>query len=422
MTDCSRSAPGHRAAVALCLFGAGLLSCLWFLWRFPLAVVADDSVEYLQLARSIAGGGGFSSDGGITPAVYRPPLFSALLGGWFWLTASSSPLSAGVFQSIAHALGVVVSFGLFLELEIPLAWASAGGFLLALNPFLVTRVGLVLQEPVLMLFTTLAVWASVRWLRAAGLRRALVAGCAWGLCTLGKVVTWYVPFLILAMRLLPVPQRWNWRGKEAVLMLVGFVAVIAPWSTRNYLRFHHFIAVNDEFKGAVVWNVQNAVIPGEPTGEQFLEGLGRQQLEPEQKLAACWKYIRGHAGYFAVTRILRNFYYFQFPALDWFLSIRPGQWKPHEHRMPVLIASVFELILCLALTYRTYAWLVGHETVAIGFISLLYWLYWAQYTLIWGYGRFNVPVHPLLLATLLRSAYVLTPVGAARNTPTRTPG
>lgn len=60
-------------------------------------------------------------------------------------------LSAAAFQSILHALGVVVAFGLFLEISVSLSWALAGGLFLAVNPLLVTRVVFVLQEPTLIL-------------------------------------------------------------------------------------------------------------------------------------------------------------------------------------------------------------------------------------------------------------------------------
>ncbi|MBP2677114.1 MAG: hypothetical protein H6Q82_179, partial [Deltaproteobacteria bacterium] len=86
-----------------------LAAALLFVRSYPLPEVRYDSVEYLSLARNLAEGKGFTQDG-VTPSVYRPPLFSALLGGWFFLTGSSSPLSAAVFQSLEHAASVLVAF------------------------------------------------------------------------------------------------------------------------------------------------------------------------------------------------------------------------------------------------------------------------------------------------------------------------
>lgn len=79
------------AVVSALAFAAALL----FVFAYPLPSVHDDAVGYLSSARHVAAGHGFTQDG-VTPAVYRPPLFPVLLGGWFFLTGTSSPLSAAV--------------------------------------------------------------------------------------------------------------------------------------------------------------------------------------------------------------------------------------------------------------------------------------------------------------------------------------
>jgi len=151
-------------ATTLALFLSALAAALLFAHSFPLPVVQSDAVGYFEIARNLAAGKGFTQDGA-APMLYRPPLFSLLLGGWFLLTGTSSPLSAAVFQSLVHASSVAIAFLLFLEFAPSLAWAAAGGLFLALNPLLVTRVVFVLQEPTILLTTTLAAWLSVRLLR-----------------------------------------------------------------------------------------------------------------------------------------------------------------------------------------------------------------------------------------------------------------
>lgn len=226
--------PAARSwAAAGVLLAVSLAVCMIFVNSYPLPGLTSDDVEYMALARSVAVGTGFSQDG-VNPTVYRPPLFSVLLGGWFRLTGTSSVLSAAAFQSILHALGVVAAFLLFLEISVSLSWALAGGLFLAVNPLLVTRVVFVLQEPTLILVTTLAVLASVRLVRSSSPGRAATAGAAWGVATLAKAVAWFAPFLLLAMRLLPARLRWSWRGKEAALLLFCFAAVIAPWTCSFY--------------------------------------------------------------------------------------------------------------------------------------------------------------------------------------------
>ncbi|MBP2675212.1 MAG: hypothetical protein H6Q84_2052, partial [Deltaproteobacteria bacterium] len=118
----ARAERSRRGVAVAAVFILALATALLFALAYPLPEVRYDSVEYLSLARNLAAGKGFTQDG-VAPSVYRPPLFSALLGGWFFLTGSSSPLSAAVFQSLEHAASVLVAFLLFLELTPSLVWA-----------------------------------------------------------------------------------------------------------------------------------------------------------------------------------------------------------------------------------------------------------------------------------------------------------
>lgn len=188
-----RSCPGNFGrrlsprTTGVFVFLAALLATLLFVLAYPLPLVHDDAVGYLELARNVAAGKGFTQDG-LTPMVYRPPLFSVALGGWFFLTGSSSVASAAIFQSLVHALGVLAAFLLFLELTPSIVWATFAALFLAVNPLLVTRVVFVLQEPTILLFTILAAYLSVRLVKAPSAQRAALTGAAWGLCTLAKVV------------------------------------------------------------------------------------------------------------------------------------------------------------------------------------------------------------------------------------------
>lgn len=389
---------GRRPAAAL-LCAVSLASCFLFLFAYPLPEVRNDAVGYLELARNVAAGNGFTQDG-MSPMVYRPPLFSALLGGWFFLTGTSSPLSAAIFQSLAHAAGVLAAFVLFLEIAPSLAWAVGGSLFLALNPLLVTRVAFILQEPTLLLFTTLAAWLSVRWIRNPSTPRAMLAGAAWGLCTLAKVVAWFVPLLMLAMRFLPGRLRLAWRGREAVALLVCFVAVIAPWTARNYMHFHRLIPVNGQGEGMLEWNVSHAEISGEPSGALFVEELNRGKITGEARTERLWRYVFDHPAYFLGYRAVRNAVHFAAPPRDWWIS--RGHFRPGEHRTAFwILSALFHVPLYLLLLLRSRQWWTGRATPVLGFLVLLYWAFWAEHAVTWGDPRFGLAVYPLLVAAAL---------------------
>jgi len=393
--------PSLRIAIscaALALLSLGV--CLVFVAAYPLPEVKNDAVGYLALARSVAAGTGFSQDGGLTPAVYRPPLFSVLLGGWFYFTGTSSVLSAAVFQSLLHALGVLAAFALFLEVSPSFRWAIGGALFLSVNPVLFTRVVFLLQETTLVLFTTLAVLASVRLVRKPSAFRAGLAGAAWGVCTLAKIVSWYAPFLLLAMRFLPTRLRWVWNRKEAALLLLLFIVVVAPWTVRNYVHFHRFIPVNGQGEGILEWNVSHATIPGEPPGDRYTEQVYGKNLSERKRKELLWKYVWDHPRYFLVDRVIRNVVHFAAPPRDWWVA--RGNFRPGEHRATFwILAVLFHIPLYLFLLCRTLQWGAGKATPAYGVVLLLYWSYGAEHALVWGDPRFGLAVYPLLVAMVL---------------------
>ena len=370
-----------------------------FLQAYPLPAVRDDAVEYLALARNLASGNGFTMDGSI-PAVYRPPLFSALLGGWFFLTGTSSVASAAIFQSLVHAAGVLAAFFLFLELTPSLAWATFAALFLAVNPLLVTRVVFVLQEPTLLLFTTLAAYLSVRMVKTPSTPRAALTGAAWGLCTLAKVVAGFIPFVLLAMHFLPGRLRREWKCREAAALLLCFVAIVAPWTARNYVYFHRFIPVNDEGAGVLAWAVSHARIQGEPTGEAYLKKIDSGGFSPDARKELMWKYIRDHPRYFLVNRIAKNVVHFAAPSRDWWIVTGRAAIGEHGHAYFVL-AALFHVPLYLFFLLRIGQWLRGRASTALGFLVLLYWTYWAQHAILWGDPRYGLAVYPVLVSMVL---------------------
>ena len=216
-----------RVAVPMILFMVAFATSLLFVRAFPLPEVQNDAVEYLSLARNISEGRGFTTDSA-TPAVYRPPLFPFLLGGWYRLTESSSTVSAAAFQSLLPRRGCGGVPSVLRDCPVP----RVGGFrrpLAGVQPAAGDPRGLRpsgTDDPAVHHPRRVALGS--RCIRAPSTLRAGLAGAAWGLCTLTKVVAWFVPFLLLAMSFLPDRLRVEWGKKEAAALVLCFAAVIAP--------------------------------------------------------------------------------------------------------------------------------------------------------------------------------------------------
>lgn len=390
-----RHHPSRTGAAAL-LAAISLAACLIFIHSFPLPGLTSDDIGYMALARNVAQGAGFTQDG-VTPMVYRPPLFPMLLGGWFKATGTSSILSAAVFQSLLHAATAAAAFFLFLVVLPSFGWAFGAALFLAVNPLLVTRVVFVLQETTILLFTVLAAWSTVRLVKAPSTPKAALAGAAWGICTLAKIVSWYVPLLVIAMSLLPGRLRFTLRGKEAAALLFFFAAAVAPWTIRNYLHFHRLIPVNAQGEGMLEWNVSQAKVPGEVPGERYVKEVYSKNMPDTERRALLWKYILERPYHFFVDRIVRNAIHFGAPPRDWW--IHRGYCTPGEHGTGYwILTALFHIPLYLFLMYRTWQWRRGLAPPAFGFVVLLYLTYWAEHALLWGDPRFGLAVYPALVA------------------------
>lgn len=381
------------------LFSVASGACVFLLLTFPPLEVRNDAVEYLSIARNIAVGNGFTFDG-VNPYFYRPPLFSILLGTWFFMTGTDSAFSAGVFQSLVHGATAVLAGLLFLELGASRLMSFFGGALVAVHPVLVTRVAFVLQEPTLMLATTAAVLLSVRLVKASSSVRAAAAGIAWGLCSLGKVVTLFAPFLLLGMRFLPGCRAWKWKGAEAAMLLLCFVGAIAPWTIRNAVHLHRLVLVNDQGRGMLEWNVLQAEPEGSVSGKEFLGTLDVRGIGGKERFDAVSAYVAENPWHFVVRRTVVNALQFASWARDWwneqgYAFIRkesPWFWA---------IALALQGPLYCALGFRAVSLFRGSIPAASGFTILFYLVYWVQYAVLWGEPRFAIPVYPLLIWFLL---------------------
>ena len=398
-------------------FLAFLLAVSFSIAAAPLPVT-DEFLTYFRLANNISNGRGFT-EGGATPHVYLPPLFSTLLGGWFFLTGARTLVAVQIYQSLCLGLTAVVAYLLYRELFQEKRAAALAGVWLAIHPSLWTYAVFVRQEPTILLMTTLACWRTVVWLKEPGRFRAVLAGSCWGIATLAKTVTLFLPVFLLFL--------WAWRGRrdgrmkglDAALAVISFLLVIAPWTARNYLQFQRFIPVNDQAAGILEWNVRQSDAPadegmgwaglliaqlktkdpakGELAGEKYIAELDRAGVEGKERAGRLWHYVLSHKKYFLVQRV-RNAIFFAAPGVDWW--IQSGRLKTGEAQRSapfLLLALLFHGIFYLFFFWRLFLLARGELDLPMTFLVLFFALYWGTYALLWGEIRFSIPVYPVLI-------------------------
>jgi 4-amino-4-deoxy-L-arabinose transferase-like glycosyltransferase len=210
-----------------------------------------DSFYYVNVARELAGGHGFSIDfiwnfvetGGVLPAVgmlpipsnaHWMPLASLVQVPFIWVLGPTALASALPFW-LASAAVAPVTYWVARDAGLPSWQAAAAGVMVALpalvDPFLAQPDNFGL----FMLLGTLCLWACARGLR--GDRRAFaLGGLLVGLAFLSRNdgVLLGIPFALAFLADLlrqPRASRIGWRA--ALLCAGGFLLVASPWIVRQ---------------------------------------------------------------------------------------------------------------------------------------------------------------------------------------------
>lgn len=203
------------------------LAAVWFLPETHLGTNAE--IAYLGGAHRLVEGRGF---GDPEYPVFTPPLYAIFIAGSLLLFQDGQgPVKLA--QAIADSLTVVLLyliarqlFGLRTALLAAIAWS--------VYPFSIYAVTYIGTETFFTLFLSIFVLLSIYAIERGDLRYYVSAGLVLGLATLLRGTTQYYPLVFLLL-------LWSlFRNEPRVVVprylafCLAFVAVIFPWSLRNY--------------------------------------------------------------------------------------------------------------------------------------------------------------------------------------------
>lgn len=235
---------------SMMLFSAiviGLFARAWTIQHFPDHEFAVDQL-FDTLAWNLATMNQFTLDG-VNPAAHVGPLYPAVLACFYvvvghrpeWVPILHVFFDLGTVWSIYRAATAL--WGSRIG-----AWTAA---IVVLYPAYWTYDPRIRSEALLTLLMSVWLWATILCGQRPSTRRCALVGFAAGLAILCKPVV-----LVLAVLLMGS----FWIGSKGVLQRVGYVAVysaicialVAPWSVRNYVMFHQIIPVSAGI-GAGLW-------------------------------------------------------------------------------------------------------------------------------------------------------------------------
>lgn len=227
-------------------------------------VAPGDEDEYYRGAIHLLLDGSYD-DGG---QWLRPPMTSVFLAGVFALVGVNLPLAMLVQCCVSAATLLLLAHtarSLFASRRAGVAAALMGALFLPYASY----ASQLLSETLYIFMVALALLLFEQARRhALGWRWLLAGGVAWGLAALTRPVGVYaLPLIIIwvARAARGEQQQWqHWlRGAttRAAAVLLGFVLVVAPWTARNYMVYHHLVLVDTN--GGVTFWLGNLLEPGE---------------------------------------------------------------------------------------------------------------------------------------------------------------
>ena len=225
-----------------------VVACAAVAWLWaPAGRATSDSASYLDGARHLAAGEGFSSSHvrvGATaprPIVDFPPGVSALIAAAGLAGGLDVHRAAGLVAGLAYVVYIATAYLLLLEVSAA-RWPWVA---------LLAAVALMLHPAVLQMLDAIgsdlpgaALWTAALWLTlrlaarpALDRRRAAVVALLLGVAILVRWSALYLAIALAAGLFVAAAPRWSRadRRRGALLLVLGPLGVAAPWMARNYL-------------------------------------------------------------------------------------------------------------------------------------------------------------------------------------------
>jgi len=271
-------------AAAVLVLVAALAIRLAYVDATPGMKLVADGRDYDGHAVSIAQGNGYSASYALRPTAFRPPGFTYLLGGVYWVAGverAAAPERVIVARRAQVVIGTVLvaTIGLVAALLWGPVVALVAMGLAAVYVPLVTMSGTVMTEPLFAVFMLGCLAAAIMHRRSAHRWRwALVAGVLAGLAILTRA---NAAILLLPLALVAWDRRPRWSlralGPPVALVAVA-VLIVSPWTIRNARTLHHFVPVSTQLGS-------------------LLAGTYNDDARTDKNHPASWRSVRHIAAY-----------------------------------------------------------------------------------------------------------------------------
>jgi len=256
MNVCDDSIMGTRRMFLLSALAFGLCARAWVIWHAPDHAFAVDQL-FDTLAWNLATLHQFTLDG-VNPAAHVGPLYPMVLA-CFYVVMGHRP----EWVPILHVFFDLGTAWVLYRAATTLwgsrigAWTASVVFL---YPAYWTYDPRIRSEALLTLLMSVWLWTTILCVQNPSRRLYAVMGLAAGLTILCKPVVCVLAALLTGLIWIG-PQRLVQKIGYAAVYGASCIALVAPWSARNYVMFEHIIPVSAGM-GAGLWMGSDPVSRG----------------------------------------------------------------------------------------------------------------------------------------------------------------
>ena len=203
----------------------------------PRNFVQSDAPGYDVIAINLINHRAFSGDADapFQPDAFRTPVYPLFLAGIYAVFGHAYAVAVFV-QCLISVVSVYLVFRLGRQMIGPTAGAAAA-LLTAVDAGLIIHANLLLTETLFTLLLILALTALWRFTQTRQARYGVMCGVWLGLATLCRPVTQYLVFGFAAILLVAIRPRWRRGLQAAVVLILAYTASVSPWLIRNWLTF-----------------------------------------------------------------------------------------------------------------------------------------------------------------------------------------
>lgn len=268
---------GNRKKFIVLLFGFALLIRFAALAILPEAHLSTNAKNSIIRGAALIQNGEFIGNPDYPMLV--PPL-TAIFAAGIQSVFGNSLFPIKIAQIFMDACMVVIVFSLG-RLILPYSVAVIGGLLVSIYPFTVFSSLYIGTEALFTFLLALFMYFAIKAIKNERLMLFFAAGFLLGLTTLTRGTTLFFPLFFVIFLLWYNKEQMGLRVlNQALLFVLGFILVLAPWTVRNHL-------------------VLNAMIPASTSSGPLLHGSSEEFWlieDRERELPRYFKYLKEEKG------------------------------------------------------------------------------------------------------------------------------